>query len=428
MINGGLSAFSGKRILLLQGPLGPFFRRLGRDLVEAGAHVIKIDFNGGDWLFSPSNSIAFRDSLVEWPVFFEKIIIEHKIDRVFLFGDCRPLHLIAHEIAGQHNIDVSVFEEGYLRPDYVTLEQFGVNGNSQISRSPDFYTDRQSPTALVAKEVGNTFWYAAGWAVLYYIASVLLSPYYRHYRHHRPLALSEGWVWIKSAWRKFKYQLKERGQQFALSTSLRKQFFLVPLQVQNDAQMHAHSDFESVENFIAWTISSFSQYAPADTLLVIKHHPMDRGYHDYTQAITKLTQDHGIEDRVRYIHDQNLPTLLACARGVVVVNSTVGLSALHHSTPLKVCGTAIYDMKGLTYQGTLDTFWACAPNETVDTILLECFRNNLVKHTQLNGSFYKRLDCAVSHSGLIWTTAVANNVVAPTSAQTSTEQNWVQSS
>ena len=37
------------------------------------------------------------------------------------------------------DIDVFVFEEGYVRPHYITMEKFGVNDYSQISRNPNFY-------------------------------------------------------------------------------------------------------------------------------------------------------------------------------------------------------------------------------------------------------------------------------------------------
>jgi len=82
--------------------------------------------------------------------------------------------------------------------------------------------------------------------------------------------------------------------------------------------------------------------------------------------IKKLASAAGIAARVHYIHDQHLPTLLEQVRGVVLVNSTVGLSALHHGAPTKVCGHALYDIPGLTYQGTLDQFWSVAPGARPD--------------------------------------------------------------
>jgi capsular polysaccharide export protein len=111
-----------------------------------------------------------------------------------------------------------------------------------------------------------------------------------------------------------------------------------------------------------------------------------------------------MQRRCIYIHDQNLPQLLQFARGVVVINSTVGLSALHHGIPLKVCGHANYDMPGLTYMGSLDDFWIKAQQNKPDSHLLQCFHKYLVNYTQLNGSFYRCLHPEMSATGFSWKT------------------------
>ena len=46
-----LERFSGKRVLLLQGPMGPFFARFARFLDAHDQQVRKINFTGGDALF-----------------------------------------------------------------------------------------------------------------------------------------------------------------------------------------------------------------------------------------------------------------------------------------------------------------------------------------------------------------------------------------
>ena len=43
-----------RRVLLLQGPIGPFFWRLANFLKIRNADVVKINFNGGDALFYPA--------------------------------------------------------------------------------------------------------------------------------------------------------------------------------------------------------------------------------------------------------------------------------------------------------------------------------------------------------------------------------------
>lgn len=402
MIQGGLACFKDKRVLLLQGPVGPFFRRFAEDLLWEGAQVCKIDFNGGDWLFSPRKSLLFRGRPEEWPAFFEQILVERRIDVLFLFGDCRPLHRVAHEIAHRRGVDIGVFEEGYVRPDYITLERFGVNGHSNIPRDPLHHLNSPVPPVAPSLPVGKTFGAAAAWAMIYYAASSLFHPIFRHYRHHRPLHIWEGLCWLRGFWRDWRYRSTERGLDLKLQTQLSKRYFLVPLQVHNDAQIHIHSDFDSVEAFIADVIASFAKNADPDHSLVIKHHPLDRGYHDYTRLIRKKTQEHGAQGRVFYLHDQHLPTLLEHARGVIVINSTVGFSAIHHGTPVKVCGEAIYNMQGLTFQGPLDDFWTETHRHLPSPELYHRFRQYVIHHTQYNGSFYKRLEIPGSLTGVVW--------------------------
>lgn len=402
MISQGLEAFRGKRVLLLQSPVGPFFWHLARDLRWVGAQVCKINFNGGDLAFYPVDAINYRGTMEDWPEFFEQVLIERRIEVVLMFGDCRPVHRPARQIAHFRGLEIGVFEEGYMRPHFVTLERYGVNGHSQLPRSPLFYLNREVQDPPPVHRVEGAFWAAALWAILYYIACAIALPAFRRYRHHRRLSLAEGVPWLRSLWRKALFSLTERGLGRALAGRLAGRYFLVPLQVHNDAQIQSHSGFDTVERFIQYVVRSFATHAPIDAHLVVKHHPMDRGYHDYRALIRELGRKHGVSDRVHYVHDLHLPTLLQHARGVVVVNSTVGLSALYHDTPLKVCGSAIYDMPGLTFRGTLKEFWSAAPREQVDRELFRRFRSYVIQHTQLNGSFYKRLDLPGSHSGLAW--------------------------
>jgi capsular polysaccharide export protein len=414
MIKQGLHVFHDKRVLLLQGPVGPFFRRLALDLTRSGAQVFKVNFNGGDWLFSPADAFNFRGRMEEWPDYFETLLDHLKIDSVMLFGDCRPVHRAAHEVAHRRGLEIGVFEEGYIRPDYVTLERFGVNGHSLLSRNPIFYLNRKSPEVEPPLRVGNAFRWAVLWAMLYYFAAGLLKPLFRHYTHHRPLSWLEGLPWLRSLWRKKYFAVKERGLAARLAGPLAKRFFLVPLQVHSDAQIQVHSEYDSVAHFIRKVVASFASYAPSQTVLVIKHHPMDRGYFDYTRLIRRLAARHGVQGRCLFIHDQQLPTLLRCARGVVVVNSTVGLSAIFHRAPTKVCGEAMYDMQGLTFQGSLDKFWRAAPSSRPNRRLFENFRRYLVQHSQLNGNFYKRLPNSAPATGMRWTEKKAPRQMEPT--------------
>jgi capsular polysaccharide export protein len=364
--------------------------------------VSKINFNGGDWLFYPSGAMNFPGRLEDWPAYFEAALERLRIDVVLLFGDCRPIHRVAHEIAHRRHLRIGVFEEGYIRPDYVTLEQFGVNNHSSLPRLPGFYRSRPAYPMECPARVQNAYWFAALWAILYYLAADLARPAFAHYVHHRPLSWKQSLPWIRSIWRKVRYAVTEHAVIARLCGPLKESHFLVPLQVPCDAQVISHSDFASIQHFIETVMASFAMHAPRETVLVFKHHPMDRGDHDYARWIKERSRRWGLQGRCIYIHDQHLPTLLQCARGVVVINSTVGLSALHHGTALKVCGSAIFDMPGLTFQGSLDEFWTQAREARPDALLLQRFQGYLVHHTQINGSFYTRLRASRSATGLEW--------------------------
>jgi capsular polysaccharide export protein len=412
MINQSTEALAGKRVLLLQGPVGPFFTRLAADLKSAGATVFKVNLNGGDWLFYPSGALNYRGTMEAWPAWLEEQLRRLEIDVVFLFGDCRPIHEVARVRAMRLGIELWVFEEGYVRPDYVTLERFGVNGYSKLPRVSDAYRE-ELPAVPREQAVGNAYWPMVLFGCLYFLFGALGRPFFPHYEHHRPLALSEAVPWVRSVWRKLWYRWKERGQEEKLITYFSRRFFLAPLQVYNDAQVTVHADMTGVEHFIASTVRSFAHHAPRDTLLVFKHHPMDRGYRSYSRFIRAQARKWKVSKRVMYIHDQHLPTLLSHARGVVVINSTVGLSALHHGTPTMVCGNALYDMHGLTYQGRLNDFWAAAPKSRPNRALYRRFRHHLIAKTQLNGSFYKRLKVQGAVGGLVW----GRSAAGPTSVE-----------
>lgn len=411
MVRKGIASFKGKRVLLLQGPVGPFFRRLAQDLTQAGAQVFKVNFNGGDWLFYPADAFNYRGRPEDWPAYFEALLEQLHVDVVMLFGDCRPIHQPAHQIAHRRGLEIGVFEEGYVRPHYITLEQFGVNGNSPLPRSPLFYLNNTPPVVEAPLPLGRTFWHGARWAVLYYFAAGLLRPLFRHYHHHRPLTWLEVLPWMRSAWRKWYYAYKERGMLALLTTQFAGRYFLVPLQVHNDAQIRKHSDVGTIMNFIDEVMTSFASHAQRGKVLVIKHHPMDRGYCDYSAFIEQRAGQLGLQDRCFYIHDQHLPTLLNHANGVVVVNSTVGLSAIMHGAPVKVCGKALYDMNGLTFTRPLGKFWREAQHAKPNPRLLKHFHDYLVVHSQLNGSFYKRLPILASATGLRWNWLAAEKTV-----------------
>ena len=392
-----------KHALLLQGPNGPFFRRYARDLQARGIRVTKINFSPSDSLFfRGDNAISYRGTLADWPDYFRDYVVGEEVDAVILFGDCRPIHIAITTTCQELNITTWVFEEGYIRPDYVTLERNGVNGNSQLPRDPNFYreiTKSIQPQRKPPQSIGATFRYSALWAIINGWVNTLFGWRYPHYCHHRDIRpLVQGLVWIRGGLRKVYYQRKERSLVDRFTAEWSGNYFFVPLQVHNDSQV-SHSDFTGVPEFIRYVVEQFATYITDNTdddtenriktRLVFKHHPRDRPYCDYTDRLDKLASEFALDDRIVYVHDLHLPTLLKNARGTIVMNSTVGLSSLHHGTPVKALGKAVYNIPELTHQGDLIDFFR--DPGVVDTELYEAFTSYIRMATQINGSFDKRL-------------------------------------
>ncbi|WKB51073.1 capsule biosynthesis protein [Eleftheria terrae] len=377
------------RTLLLQGPMGPFFSRLAAYLEAHGQSVYKVNFNGGDrWFYRRRRAQDYVGRPEDWPAWLRHLLILKRIDAIVLFGQGRPIHVAARQVAEELKLKVYVFEEGYLRPDYVTLEAGGVNGYSRVPRDPAFYRALPPRRTSPPKPTGQHFTGMALQAITYFLAAALWKPRFPHQVYHRSLnPFTEGLCWLRGGVRKLLHGWQQRHLLDQLSAPGRSgQWFLLPLQVHNDSQILHHSPYRSIEAVIEDVIASFARHADPQHWLVIKHHPMDRGHTDYGDFIRHTALAFNVAERVLYVHDLHLPTLLKHARGVVTVNSTTGLQALFHRTPVAALGECFYAIEGLVRRPPLAAFWR-DPGR-VDAELFQRLRHYLVRHTQLNASFY----------------------------------------
>jgi capsular polysaccharide export protein len=177
---------------------------------------------------------------------------------------------------------------------------------------------------------------------------------------------------------------RQQSEAFLLSG---QPFFLFPLQLDHDFQIRAYSPFKGLGEAIDHVLDSFFEHAPRDCHLLIKTHPWDPGLDNWKSRIEKRARNAAISGRVHYVEGGSLDEMIAAARGLVTVNSTSGLRALQLNCPVKVLGGAIYDIKGLTAQISLDDFWRAAPQPEYE--LLTCFINVLVTATQVRGVFFE---------------------------------------
>lgn len=379
---------SGKKYLLLQGPMGPFFSDLAQWLESLGREAVNVVFNGGDRLYSRKREYRlYQQTPDEFPTWLKETWREYDFDTIVCFGDCRPLHQAAKRWAQAKGVRFLAFEEGYLRPHYITLEQNGVNAYSSLPRDAEFYRSLPPMTMPEIEHLKPSGWQRVRHATLYYLAGWRYRHDFPKYRHHKSFSpWYEARCWTRAAWRKKLYAFRQRNVLQQLQTDLDQRYYLAILQVYNDSQIRNHSPYKDVRDYINEVMHSFARKAPSTEFLVIKHHPMDRGHRLYGPLIRQLGKKYGINNRVIYVHDLPMPELLTHSKAVVTINSTAGISALIHNKPLKVMGRALYDIKGMTYQGHLNQFWTSGFKP--DMKLFKQFRLYLLKNTQINAVYY----------------------------------------
>ncbi|KVN96278.1 capsular biosynthesis protein [Burkholderia ubonensis] len=383
-----------RSFLFLQGTASPFFAHLAATMRARGHRTVRVNFCGGDRLYAgDTESIDCRVPLTQLRTWYADQLNAHGCADVVLFGDCRPIHHPAHDIPG---VRVHVFEEGYVRPHWLTLERYGVNGRSTMPRDPDWFIARHNEDRIgtVARPTGYSLSERAWHDIRYRLANAAYAHCYPHYRSHRP---RNGLVEYAGLANRFVRQgLHKRHAQSVTEDVLtsRAPYFLFPLQLGSDSQIVVHSPFSNIREVIDVVIGSFARDAPRDALLLVKNHPLDTGLVDYRRYAFAQAHQYGVEDRLRFLEAGHLPTLLDHARGVIVVNSTVGLSALHHGRPLMVLGEAIYDMKRLTWQHGLARFWREAVPPDMEVYW--AFLNYVIKRTQINGDFYTKSGIAMA--------------------------------
>ncbi|MDP2610190.1 MULTISPECIES: hypothetical protein [unclassified Oceanobacter] len=353
------------KVLLLQGPVGPFFKRLQRYLTSEGMDVNRICFNPADLLYScRKNRIYFSGGFIEWRRWLRKYLHVSRPDVIILFGSERPAHRIARQLAERLGIRVLSLEEGYIRPGFVTMEEGGNNASSPLAGvTPDVFFSPQERTTEVGvpyKSFGKMSRYGA---MYYGIRTFLSIGAQKQLFHRRFHWWEECFRWGRNAYRR----LAGQGNNFATIQRLLehwdKHFFLVPLQVSADSNMQAAALGWNSMRLISSSMRSFAVTAPLNTRLVFKIHPLERGHCDYLSFIAEEAQRLGVGDRVDIIDTGSLGLLARHAAGMITINSTSGLSAIHHGIPLLVIGKAVYANPVLAVcangQPDFDHFWTC---------------------------------------------------------------------
>ena len=378
-----------RSFLFLQGVCSPFFAKLSDQLVADGHRVFKINFNAGDaayWGFRRAWNYRGKPSGLR--DFLDDKYRRFGITDQLLFGDRRPVHRPAVDHGSALGIRSHVFEEGYFRPYWVTLEREGVNGHSLLPRDPDWFrrVGAKLPDYGDGERFHSPFRGRAAHDVAYHLAGAANPLAFPRYKRHAPLNAAVEYVGYVGRFSMLHFRKPKDQALIDRLVGSGVPYYLLPLQLNSDAQIRDHCRFDDMNGVLEFVMESFALHAPGDARLVIKNHPLDAGFVNYPRVIAALERRFDLVGRIDYLESGDLGPLLQNARGTVTVNSTVGLLALGEGCPTVTLSDPIYNLPGLTFQGPFDDFWSYAFKP--ERALFRCFRNTVIHATQVNGGFY----------------------------------------
>ncbi len=440
-------SLAGRRFLIVTAPFGPFGRALAEQLAAEGASVARMLFNAGDAAYwRRSGAVPYTGDVRRWPARLAKLVEDQGLTDLIVFGEGGPynqavlsqaaklkasaearagrtgaaVEAASARAAGQvgpspsaadprtagagdpraqaesrraandsagapaHPLRIWVLENGYFRPDWITVEENGVNASSSLPRDRKAY-DPPIPEILPTRPAGRILPHHVINISLYHVAQPLGRLVFRRYVY--PYTQSPWLQFVGHVRRYLSLAVRSKTRSDAAVIRARGPFFLACLQREGDAQLLRYSHYADNTAFLAEVLTSFAKQADPETRLVIKNHPLDPGLVDLARMTHVLAVERGIADRVDFIDGGNLAALCRASSGMVVNNSSAALSALGFSTPVKVLGEAFFDIDGLTDQQSIDAFWT---NPTPpDDALFNRFKAHVIARTQVNGNYHE---------------------------------------
>jgi capsular polysaccharide export protein len=386
--------------LFLQGMQSSFFKRVGENLAARKCRVSRINFCLGDRIFwGGKNTYPFRGRISEWKNYIDKFLDANEVTDIILVGEQRKYHDTAIVAAKDRGVRVIATDFGYLRPDWIAIEQDGMNGSSLLPRDIDQIHKINNNLSQVS--LGPVFHDGEIKRILcdlvYSLSTLFDVLFFPHYVQSdmRPQPL-KGLFYSLIKWGKLLINYASTKEFTDRVSEGDMSFFLFTMQLEHDFQIVKYSHYNDLIEPVEEVLYSFSKLANNKYKLIFKNHPCDLGIRNWRIIIGELAMKYGINDRVYFIDGGvSLDKVLKNCSGLVTVNSTSGLRALQLDCPVKSLSSAIYNMSGLTFQGHLDNFWE-EPMKP-DQKNVEAFVNVIASKLHIRGVFFNEpgMSCGI---------------------------------
>ncbi len=247
--------------LFLQAPPGRFAKRLAAELSARGHRVLRIDLCLGDWLqWSGGEATSYRGTYEAWPDYLRGYLAQNGVTDILYYGDRLPYHRVAMEIADELGVATTVYEFGYLRPDWITLERRGMSAHSHFPVDPEAIVAAAQGLSLPDMRVvyPHGFVTEAFHEVVHHLATYFgraLYPRYNADAYYNPLLNYLSYIpRLLASGRRGRRAFTRTAKWIAQ----KRRYMLVPLQMQNDYQLRANSPFRHQSEAIDLVLRSLA--------------------------------------------------------------------------------------------------------------------------------------------------------------------------
>ncbi len=384
-----------RAFLFLQGPHGPFFHRLGTMLRKTGAEVWRVGFNAGDraFWFHPASYLPYTGTAEDWRDWLRRPSEpRNRVTDIVLYGDTRPIHARPWHEAEARGLTVHVFEEGYMRPYWVTYERGGANGHSRLMQMS------VAGHAGGAGAVGHGGPAAPGALGRHAPAHLLRRalPLVRDVAERRlpqlpPAPRAPGHGGIPLYLKRLLLMPFSALDRIIATARIRLGGFpyhLALLQLEHDQFFQKHSPFSTLPEFLDLVIDGFAEGRPGASPPRLQGASAGRRARRPTpHDPAALPRRMGVADRVHYVRGGKLARLLNDARTAVTVNSTAAQQVLWRGIPLKVFGDAVYAKPEFVSDPAAVRLLRARPSRP-DNRAYKDYRRYLLETSQVPGGFY----------------------------------------
>lgn len=130
---------------------------------------------------------------------------------------------------------------------------------------------------------------------------------------------------------------------------LQKPYVFVPFQVHDDTQVIIHSpninNMEELAACVATAVKKHNQLQNDNLSIIIKEHPSDNGRTDYAPLKQKYPE-------ITFLQTYSIEALINNAKGVITINSSVGIESLLKHKKVITLGNAAYNIEGIVTQAS----------------------------------------------------------------------------